>query len=321
MSEVYPIQFREQQRFGVPEGVSADNVWINKLIYGDNLKVLQKLIGLKQAGLLKNGDGSDGVRLIYIDPPFATGKKFESLKTKHKAYQDKLTGKDYLEWFRKRLVLLKDLLAEDGSIYVHLDYRKSHYVKVLMDEIFDENNFVNEIIWHYYSGGGSKKQFSKKHDTILLYQKSNKRTFNLQYEKKYVLGKKVGIEKLKKADREWLEDENGVYTHILMRDTWYIPIINPLNKQERVNYPTQKPEALLERVIKASSNEGDIVLDCFGGSGTTAAVAEKLKRRWISCDIGELSIKTQQKRLLNLKDNETKTSIEAAPFILYNLNF
>ena len=167
-----------------------------------------------------------------------------------------------------------------------------------MDEIFGKDRLINEIIWHYYSGGAGGSGFAKKHDTILLYGKSDNPTFIPQKEKKYVDGKKAGKEDLKNAVREWFEDEKGVYTFVTKRDVWYVPIINPL-AGERLDYGTQKPEALLKTIIQSSSNEGDVVADFFMGSGTTGAVAEKLGRKWIMSDLGKPANLITRKRLID----------------------
>ena len=301
LADVDPVPLQEVSNFNTPTDY---NGWQNKLIFGDNLQVLKRLIEDKKNGKLKNADGTDGVRIVYIDPPFSTRKDFKVSGEDQKAYQDKIAGAEFLEWLRRRLILLKELLADNGSIYVHLDYRKGHYIKVLMDEIFGEKKLINEIIWGFQWGGVGKNEFAKKHANIYWYSKSSNWIFNDQEMR----------EDYKTADERWHNHKEGK----LLRDLWDdIPVINTMST-ERTGYPTQKPEALLERIIKASSIEGDIVLDCFAGSGTTAAVAEKLGRRWISCDVGKLSIYTQQKRLLNLIDKTTKAHIEAKPFALYN---
>ena len=301
LADVDPVPLQEVSNFNTPADYEG---WQNKLIFGDNLQVLKRLIEDKKNGKLKNADGTDGVRLVYIDPPFSTRKDFKVSGEDQKAYQDKVAGAEFLEWWRRRLILLKEVMADNGSIYVHLDYRKGHYVKVLLDEIFGEKNLVNEIIWGFQWGGVGKNEFAKKHASIFWYAKSDTRIFNSNDMR----------EPYKTKDERWHNHEEGK----LLRDVWDdIPIINTMST-ERTGYPTQKPEALLERIIRASSDEGDIILDCFAGSGTTAAVAEKLERRWISCDVGKLSIYTQQKRLLNLVDKATKAHIETKPFALYS---
>jgi len=288
-----------------------DDGWTNKLIFGDNLMALKNLY--------EDPKIKGKVKLIYIDPPFATKQDF--MKDEEKAYRDKVVGSKFLEFTRKRLIFLKELLAEDGSIYIHLDQKKGHYVKILLDEMFGETNFINEIVWCYKTFGASGSTFAKKHDTILFYSKSNSNyIFNIQKEKSYNRGfKKYGFVGGKYPVKEY-QDEVGWYTLVNMKD-WWIDI-NPIFKDspEKTNYPTQKPEALLERIIKASSNEGDIIIDVFAGSGTTLAVAEKMKRRWIGIDCGKLAIYTMQKRMLNLLEeigNRGKL-LKAKTFTLLN---
>ena len=306
--------------------------WTNMLIFGDNLQVLKTLLLMKQEGKLKNADGTPGVRLVYIDPPFATRQEFRGSQDQ-KAYQDKIAGANFLEFLRKRLVFLRELLSEDGSIYVHLDWKKAHYVKALMDEIFKENNLKNEIIWSYQGAGQSETQYKRKHEVIYFYTKTENTIFNWRdiatpfSEKQFV--KYTGIDKHGLRYKEYRHKDGKVYRKYLhddevlpLNDVWTdISIIQ--SHAERV-YPTQKPEALLNRIIKASSNPSDLVMDCFAGSGTTQAVAEKLGRRWIGVDCGKLAIYTMQKRLLNIaesKDLENpkkKYGKQCQPFTLYN---
>jgi site-specific DNA-methyltransferase (adenine-specific)/adenine-specific DNA-methyltransferase len=322
------------------------NGWTNMLIFGDNLQVLKTLLQMKQEGKLKNADGTPGVRLVYIDPPFATRQEFRGSQDQ-KAYQDKIAGARFLEFLRKRLVFLRELLSEDGSIYVHLDEKKSHYVKTLMDEVFGEQNFRNEIIWCYSTMQTVKTRFANKHETIFIYQKTDNAIFNITYEDypedyarrfkyedekgKFMIRSKTGQGDLTLEDEK--RNPQGTYRQYikegsLPKDWWIVDMLNS-NSKERFdanNYPTQKPEALLDRVIKASSNPGDLVLDCFAGSGTTLAVAEKLDRRWIGVDCGKLAIYTMQKRLLNIAEskdledpqNKKKYGKPPKPFTLYN---
>jgi len=321
--------------------------WHNMLIFGDNLQVMKTLHGMKKEGKLCNADGTPGVRLIYIDPPFATRQDFRGSEDQ-KAYQDKIIGAQFLEFLRKRLVFLRELLLENGCIYVHLDQRKGHYVKSLMDEIFGEHNFLNDISWCYKEREISRMNWNEKHDHILYYKAGRQPVFNwneitLPYSegtiRKYTLtdkdGRKFQIRgkggpylgkqqlsiKIEKEHPKWvyrdyLDEKPG----ILPRDWWDdIPFVNRA-AAERTNFPTQKPEKLLERVIKASSNRGDIVFDAFAGSGTTLAIAEKLARRWIGIDCGKLAIYTIQKRLLNLKQKigNKGPKQNPKPFTLYN---
>jgi site-specific DNA-methyltransferase (adenine-specific)/adenine-specific DNA-methyltransferase len=295
------------------------NGWTNMLIFGDNLQVLKTLLQMKQEDTLKNADGTPGVRLVYIDPPFATRQEFRGSQDQ-KAYQDKIAGARFLEFLRKRLIFLMELLSEDGSIYVHLDQKKGHYVKVLMDELFFENNFRNEIIWNYETGGAGKGEYAKKHGTILFYTKTSTYYFN-----PYNVLEKRSDEVLRRLATGVKSATRATNQLKLPTDVWKIPAINAM-ALERTEYPTQKPEALLDRIIKASSNPGDLVLDCFAGSGTTLSVAEKLDRRWIGVDCGKLAIYTMQKRLLNIAESKNledpqkkkKYGKQCKPFTLYD---
>lgn len=312
IAETMAVPLQEVKTFGKNE-----NGWTNKLIFGDNLQILKEIYNDQKGKNLL--DTKDKIKLIYIDPPFATKQDF--MKDGEKVYQDKVIGAEFLEFLRERLILAKEILADDGSIYIHLDQKKGHYVKILLDEVFGENNFFNEIVWGYRTGGISKTFFARKHDSIFFYVKnSNTNIFNTQYYKSYQQKKYnfKGVEDL------WDEGKKMWYHNSVCRDVW--EDIYPIGTEnnERVDYPTQKPEALLERIIKASSNEGDIVMDFFAGSGTTLSVAEKLDRKWIGCDCGKLAIYTMQKRILNigvsknLGKNEDNYGKEYKPFTLYN---
>ena len=387
-----------QQRERTLELFSAgqrSTAWRNRLIWGDKKYVLPSLLP----------EFAGKVNLIYIDPPFDTGANFSFTATiptpapsqegnegddapllggdgggvsfvkapnmiEVKAYRD-TWGKgldSYLRWFYDTVVLLRELLAEDGSIYVHLDWHVGHYAKVVMDEVFGYENFINEIVWqrtnvHSHAAQGAE-HFARIHDTILFYSKTGKHTWHQFYlahsdehvTKSYKYEEKTGrryalsdltvtdggakgnpyfeflgitrywrynkekMEKLLKEGRiiqqssgavprykRYLDESQGVEVSSLWTD------IRPIAAQsiERVGYATQKPETLLERILKVSSNAGDLVLDCFCGSGTTAAVAEKLGRRWITCDLGRFAIHTARKRLLGMPN--------VAPFIVQNL--
>ncbi|NCC74448.1 MAG: site-specific DNA-methyltransferase, partial [Sphingobacteriia bacterium] len=227
----------------------------------------------------------------------------------------------YMQWFYETAVMLRELLADDGSIYVHLDWHVGHYVKSVMDEIFGYENFLNEIAWTYYAfKRKTAKKFPMKHDTIMSWTKSQKYTWHTQFkphkEEYLKRWKKDNDGRLYRDDVNptkggtrviYLDDLDGDIVDSVWDD---IPPVNPV-AIEKTNYDTQKPEALLERIIKASSNEGDLVLDCFCGSGTTAAVAEKLNRRWITCDLGRFAIHTARKRFLGIEN--------VKPFIVQNL--
>jgi len=268
---------------------NANFSWENKLIFGDNLKALKSLT--------LDPDVKGKVKLIYIDPPFATKRDF--MKDEVKAYADKVVGSEFIEFTRKRLLLLKELLAPDGTIFVHLDQKKGHYIKIILDEIFGEQHFLNEIIWMYGLGGSSNKYFPQKHDNIYWYSNSKNYFFNPPMVP-------ATSQRMKGEDKK-------------CPDYWDIPSLNNM-AIERTSYPTQKPEALLERVIACASQEGDLVLDAFAGSGTTLAVAEKLRRKWIGIDCGKLSIYTIQNRMLSLKEeigNKGK-ALKHKPFAVFN---
>ena len=279
--------------------------WYNRLILGDKSDVLPALLN----------EFTEKVSLIYIDPPFMTGRVF-SYGTEV-AYKD-TWGNDidgYIQWLYEAFTMLCRLLSENGSLYVHLDWRTTHYAKLLLDEVFQEalqngGGFRNEIIWHYQSGGRSQKGYARKHDTILLYTKSAHACFHGER-----IGERRGSQKRnnmrKETDAEgrisWtIRSGSRLYTYsedLLMTPSDVWSDIHHLHQRdpERTGYATQKPEALLERIITASSEEYDLVLDCFCGSGVTPVVAEKLKRRWIACDKGEVSIHTTHTRLVESK--------------------
>jgi DNA modification methylase len=287
-------------------GETAEGHWTNKLVVGDNLQVLKTLLGMKNRGELKNADGSNGVRLCYIDPPFATKREFRG-GAGQRAYRDKIAGAEFVEYLRKRLVFIYEVLAEDGALYVHLDWKKSHYIKVVLDEIFGESNFRNELVWHYkFRLMPSDRIFNRKHDTILFYAKSKQtwlRDVSEEWTREAIIKTRKQAIYTDDEGREWIWMPGGkghsknkkkyldeiVAEGKALSDVWDMPIISSSAK-ERTGYPTQKPEALIERIIRASSDEGDLVLDCFSGSGTTAAVAERLGRRWIANDAGKLAI-------------------------------
>ncbi len=293
----------------------------NKIIRGECLSACAYL---KEQGIQ--------VDLVYIDPPFASGadyakkvyirrnplvaKAIEQAESELdveelKAFEEKMYGdvwdkERYLNWMYENLMAIKSVMSDEASIYVHLDWHIGHYVKILMDEIFGEDNFKNEIVWYYYNKMPDKRKplFTRSHDTILLYAKSSAEDtiFNLLTEKraesvKQLVRKKVDGKMVNARD----EEGNVMYRESderILDDIWRLPMLQPADKNEPVGYATQKPEALLERVIQASSNEGMLVADFFGGSGVTAAVANKLGRRFIHCDIGVNSIQTVRDRLL-----------------------
>lgn len=317
--------------------------WMNRLIYGDNLLAMQALLA---------GDASTGlpslrgkVDLIYIDPPFDSkadyrtkinlpGTDIQQKPTviEQFAYADTWEQGtiSYLRMMYPRLVLMKELLSDRGSIYVHIDWHVGPYLKIILDDIFTKDMMLNEIIWCYSSMCKSKNNWNRKHDNIYVYTKTSNWTFNSNnvlesyaegYEEKFkykddkgyymIRGKGGHMSPIHSQGDLTPEHEKKypewTYRQYLQggglpKDWWEIPFINSQAK-ERINYATQKPEALLERIIKASSNEGDLVCDFFGGSGTTAAVAERLGRRWITCDIGKPASLVMRKRFI---DQEVK---------------
>lgn len=298
-----------------------DKQKMNRLIWGDNLLAMQALLN----------QGYEGkINLIYIDPPFDSKADYshkiklgETEFTKEPSVIERLAYKDtwaggtdsYLDMLYPRLQLMKRLLAPDGSIYVHLDWHIGHYVKVMMDEIFGKENLVNEIVWGYKSGGASKGAFSSKHDNIFLYSKGKEYKFNTQYYKRYLdrdpeTGKEIGRDPREDVV-EYFQDVLGTYRVNIQRDVWDdIGIISPNSKTEKTGYKTQKPKALVERIIQASSNEKDLVADFFAGSGTTLAVAEKLHRRWIGCELGKVGIQVARGRMVEMKSK---------PFLIENI--
>jgi site-specific DNA-methyltransferase (adenine-specific) len=271
----------------------------NLLAHGDNALFMKYLMEKQQL--------SGKINLVYIDPPFfskanyGTEVKLSSEKIKkipaikQKAYHDLWEDgmEEYLRMLTVRFFLIKDLLAEEGCLWVHLDWHSVHYVKVILDEIFGEKNFINEIIWTYKSGGVSKNYFARKHDNLLFYAKSPKYYFQAQQEKSYNRDFKPyrfkGVKEYK--------DETGWYTMVNMKDVWQINMVGRTSA-ERTGYATQKPEQLIERILESCTKEGDLCADFFGGSGTLAAAADKMKRRWISCDIGKLAVANAHKRLV-----------------------
>ena len=313
-----------------PENYPKD--WRNKLIWGDNKLVMSSLLKQGWAGK---------INLIYIDPPFDTGADFsyttqiddtevekEPSIIEQRAYKDTWSGgiASYLKYMYERLSLMKDLLTEDGLIYIHLDWRVGHYVKVICDEIFGYDNFVNEIVWCYTGPRKSPKAFSRKHDIILSYSKSNDYKFNEQR-----IPHKSGVHNTGQVFGDFLSTDPKLKEEMekqgkLLEDWWIDIWSTDRYRDELIGYSTQKPEALLERVIKASSNEGDIVADFFCGSGTTLAVAEKLGRRWIGSDLSKYAIQVTRKRLLDINnskdlidENKNKYGKPARPFELWNI--
>ncbi len=312
--------------------------WRNRLIWGDKKYVLPSLLA----------EFAGKVNLIYIDPPFNTGQDFsytakipgedehgeeratEFLKQpsiiEQKAYRDTwgVTAEErargvnqldrYLRWFYETALLLRELLAESGTIYVHLDQSVVHYAKLVMDEVLGDA-LLNHIVWSYRRWPATATNFQTMHDDILFYAKDPHaaKVFNIRYEPpsesylKRFKGKTQILDPESKT-RKLVVDE--LTKGLPLRDVWEMSIVAGF-KSERTGYPTQKPESLLEQIISVSSNPGDLVLDCFVGSGTTAAVAERLGRRWIACDLSRFAMHTTRKRLLGIPN--------VRPFVIQNL--
>lgn len=341
--------------------------WTNKLIWGDNKLILSSL---KNGPLREEIEKQGGIKLIYIDPPFDVGADFsmdieigEDTFTKQPSVLEELAYRDtwgkgadsFIAMIHERLSLMRDLLADDGSIYVHCDWRVSAFIRLAMDQVFGKDQFINEIIWKRSTSTGlASKRCGVLHDTIFWYAKTENYLFNMQYhayEEDYLKrakkdengrlyipiptgnpgvrpnlyyaykgylphsnGYKWTQEKMAELDKQgrlifpkektgriqykqYLDEMEGVK----LQDLWIdIPAVNPVAK-ERLDYPTQKPEALLERIIKASSNEGDLIADFFAGSGTTLAAAEKTGRKWIGSDLGKFAIHTTRKRMIGVQ--------------------
>ncbi len=310
-------------------GGSKDSGWTNKLIWGDNKYILSSL---KNGPMRDEIEKEGGIKLIYIDPPFDVGADFSmnvevgdsSYHKKpnileHIAYRDTwgLGADSFLSMIYERLILMKDLLAEDGSIYVHCDWRLNSAMRLILDEIFTKENFKNEIIWWYKDPSGTIKDgFKKKHDSIIFYSKSDNNIFNLDdvREEYSDVTKKQAEKKTISFGRETTINPLGK----IPVDVWDIPIINSQAK-ERIGYPTQKPEQLLEKIIKASSNVNTIVADFFVGSGTLPAVAEKLNRKWICSDLGKFAIHTTRKRMIAVQREQKKSEKNWRAFEVLNL--
>ena len=346
----YPAQLKESY------GKASDEGWMNKIFWGDNLQVMSHM--------LKNYRGK--IDLIYIDPPFDSKADYkkkikikgigkaesDSSSFKEKQYGDIWSNDEYLQFMYERLILLRELLSDKGSIYLHCDWHRAHHIKLLMDEIFGNGGkdtkgpgFKNEIIWAYRIQGVGKGRWARKHDTIFFYTKTGDYTFNEEkedviYRKKFIdtaciapnlgLLKEQEIKEITQClnDKQPIPDKyknklfNTYFSNVYVRDVWDGDYTKPIisGSSEYLQYPTQKPEGLLKRIINASTNPGDIVFDCFMGSGTTQAVAMKLGRRFIGADINLGSIQTTTKRLISvsedLKDDKTKYT----GFEVYNVN-
>jgi DNA modification methylase len=302
----------------------ANGAWANKLIFGDNLQGLKTLLQMKERNELLNADGMPGIRMCYIDPPFATKREFRGSKSQP-AYRDKVEGAEFIEFLRKRLIFIHELLADDGTLYVHLDPKKGHYIKVLLDEIFGSQNFRNEIIWWYYNKmQGNIGRFPSNHDCIYVYGKTSEAYFSPVMEERESVTQMIqrawDSEKGKLVN---VKGEDGKVLYIeredrRVDDVWRLSMLQPADETEKVDYPTQKPRTLLEVAVAASTKPGDLVLDAFLGSGTTAVAAEAMDRRWIGMDCGKLAIYLGQRRLLELQDARPIAPFELCSAGLYD---
>lgn len=313
-----------------PNSGRQQSGWSNKLIWGDNKLVLSSL---KNGPMREEIEKAGGLKLVYIDPPFDVGADFsfevevgDESVTKEPSLIEELAYRDtwgrgansFISMIYERIALLHGLLASDGSIYVHCDWRVQMYIRGVLDEIFGKESFKNDIVWDYsYRMMDLPKFYNRKHDTIFFYTKSPSAYFKMpktEWTKEDLLksrkqaihldndgvewiwmpgGKGHSKNKLRKVD-EIIEEGKAV------SDVWNLGIFSS-SSSERVAYPTQKPEVLLERIIRASTKEGDLVADFFCGSGTTLAVAEKLDRKWIGCDLGRFAIHTTRKRMIGVQ--------------------
>lgn len=338
-TQYYPAQLKEQH------GEETDG-WINQIFWGDNLQVMSHL--------LKKYRGQ--VDLIYIDPPYdskADYKKKISLKGQsvendntafeEKQYTDIWSNDEYLQFMYERIMILKELLAENGSIYIHMDEKRGHFIKIILDEIFGSSNFKREIIWSTKTSSGFKTSahnWIRTHDILYFYTKTPEYKFNKQYWD-YTEEYKKRFHRVDEQGRKYRDDRsNGEKQYldelkgIAMGDVWddIMSFQQAATSNEIQGYPTQKPETLLERIIKASTKEGDLVFDCFMGSGTTQAVAMKLGRRFIGADINLGAVQTTTKRLIKVAnelnsqqnkigfDDENKIENYYTGFQVYNVN-
>jgi DNA modification methylase len=346
--------------FGSENPGTRNEGWSDKLIWGDNKFILSSL---KNGPMREEIEKQGGIKLIYIDPPFNVGADFamdikigdgasskDAGSIEEIAYRDTWgKGEDsFLSVIYERLILMRDLLANDGTIYAHCDWRVQARLRLIMDEIFGAANFLANIVWCYQSRQFPKRHWNRKHDDIIVFSKSNNHVFNWDHplviepysdgaKRKYKLKDEKGFYRLcgrnivgspikaaKDVDPKWEISDPDLVTRDYLGDGfappdyWKIDIVNQ-SSNERLDYPTQKPEKIIERVIAASSNESDLVADFFCGSGTTCAVAAKLGRKWIAADLGKLAIHTTRKRLLGVQRELQREGKAYRPFEIYKL--
>ncbi len=314
---------RDTDELGLDTGGRQIKGWTNKLIWGDNKLILSSL---KAGALRRQIEDAGGLKLIYIDPPFDVGADFSmdieiGGETFHKepnlleqiAYRDTWgRGADsFIAMIYERLILMRELMHPDGSIYVHCDWRVNSYIRSCLDEVFGASHFINDIAWSYFAfKRKTSRKFPQKQDSIISFRKGDRHIWNTQFKphsEEYLKRWKKNAEgRLYRDDVNptaggarviYLDEIDGDIVDSCWTD---ISPVNPMGS-ERADYPTQKPEALIERILKASSNEGDLVADFFCGSGTTAAVAEKLGRKWIATDLGKFGVHTTRKRLIGVQ--------------------
>lgn len=307
--------------------------WTNKLIWGDNKLVLSSL---KNGPLRQEIEEQGGIKMIYIDPPFDVGADFsmnieigEEEFTKEPSVLERIAYSDtwgrgansFIAMIYERLSMMRDLLATDGTIYVHCDWRVSAFIKLVLDELFNKENFRNEIIWCYTAASNVTKDFPKKHDTIFRYSKSDDYIFNKDEVRiPYAEGS------LDRANRNVIARAGMKFNEIVLNENgkvpedWWVDVQRAARYPgENVGYPTQKSEKLLERIIEASTNKGDLVADFFGGSGTTLAVAEKMGRKWIGSDLGKFSVHTTRKRMIGVQRELKNAGKDYRAFEILNL--
>jgi DNA modification methylase len=283
----------------MPHQLKTDTIYC-----GDNLQILKDI-------------PDESIDLIYIDPPFNSNRNYEvfwgDIQEK-RAFEDRFgDAQAYIHYMQPRIIELYRVLKPTGSFFYHCDWHASHYVKMMLDQIFDFNNFLNEIIWRYRTGGNSKRFFARKHDTIFLYaKKEGTHTFHPIKERSYVQKKYNYNDKYPEL---WDDDEKKWYHEVFMRDVWIdIEALGTENRNNRrLGYPTQKPPLLMDRIINVSSNRGDVILDPFCGCGTTLVAAEKLNRKWIGMDISPAACRIAFQRvqdLLLLKNNQPELSLQ-----------
>jgi adenine-specific DNA-methyltransferase len=312
--------------------------WTNKLIWGDNKLVLSSL---KNGPMRREIEKAGGLKLVYIDPPFDVGADFsyeitvgeDSINKEPSAIED-IAYRDtwgrgqnsYAAMLHERLIIIREIMAEDGVIFVHCDWHVNHLIKAILAEVFGGKNQINEIVWHYYNKmQGNVNRFPSNHDCILWFRKSENFYFQKQKEQRESPTRQI--------KRVWSKEKSRIVnakddsSKVLYIETnergvdsvWTLPMLQPADKTENVGYATQKPETVIARIIEAATRPGELVADFFCGSGTTLAVAEKLGRKWIGCDLGRFAIHTSRKRLIGVQRELKHESKPWRSFEILNL--